>query len=282
MRRLLLPIPSGKTSDDSMGKPIPFFKYQGAGNDFVLIDARRKMLLNPADEALIRQMCDRRLGIGADGLMLLREAPGYDFEMLYFNSDGRPSTMCGNGGRCIAAFAHRLGMVQEQCRFLAVDGPHRARLVRPDWVELQLNDVREVQAGADFYCLHTGSPHYVRFVSSLEGVDILSEGRAVRYAEPFVHEGINVNFVAVQPDGTLQVATYERGVEAETLSCGTGVTAAAIAHAVRQGLQGALTIPIHTKGGVLEVRFEARPSGYQHIWLCGPAQAVFEGIYSRS
>ncbi len=265
-----------------MAKSIPFFKYQGTGNDFVLIDARQKRLIDPTHEALIRQMCDRRFGIGADGLMLLREAPGYDFEMLYFNSDGRPSTMCGNGGRCIVAFAHRLGVVQDQCRFLAVDGPHQARLVRSDWVELQLNDVHEVRTGPDFYCLHTGSPHYVRFVPSLKGIDVLAEGRAVRYTEPFIREGINVNFVAVQPDGTLQVATYERGVEAETLSCGTGVTAAAIAHAVCQGLQGSLTVPIHTKGGALEVRFEAEPSGYRQVWLCGPAQVVFEGVYGLS
>ncbi len=279
MRRLPPPIPPDKISDALMAQPIPFFKYQGAGNDFVLIDARQQMPLDPDDEVLIRQMCDRRFGIGADGLMLLREAPGYDFEMLYFNSDGRPSTMCGNGGRCMVAFAHRLGIVQHECHFLAIDGGHQARLLRPDWVELQLQDVNDIRVDAGAYCLNTGSPHYVRFVSSLESIDVQTEGKAVRYSSAFAQEGINVNFAAVCSESRLQVATYERGVEAETLSCGTGVTAAAIAYAAQQQRTGILTISVHTKGGDMEVRFNAGEDGFRQVWLCGPAVAVFQGVY---
>ena len=259
-----------------MSRPIPFRKYQGAGNDFIIIDNRETAYLRREDTEPVSRLCDRRFGIGADGLMLLQHAPGYDFEMVYFNSDGRESTMCGNGGRCIAAFAQSLGIIQDFCRFLAIDGPHDARITGREWVELKLADVPAVESGENFYCLDTGSPHYVQFVPDLSAVDIYEAGRAVRYSERFRTEGINVNFAMETPQG-LSVASYERGVEAETLSCGTGVTASALAFALMAGLQGQVSVQVKTKGGELEVKFHAGLEGFTGVWLCGPAVEVFSG-----
>lgn len=256
---------------------LPFRKYQGTGNDFVLIDNRRPVLLHGADTERIRRLCDRRFGIGADGLMLLQEAPGYDFEMVYFNSDGRESTMCGNGGRCIVAFAQSLGIIQHHCRFLAVDGPHEARIESPERVALRLADVPHITAGEGYYCLDTGSPHYVCFVPDVQVVDVQERGAALRYSPPFREQGINVNFVMETPEG-ISVATYERGVEAETLSCGTGVTASVLAYARRQGIQHAGSVQVQTKGGLLEVTFQPEGEGFTQVWLCGPAVAVFDGV----
>ncbi len=261
-----------------MHKSIPFYKYQGAGNDFVIVDNRGARLIDRQNTGLIRQMCDRRFGIGADGLMLLQNAPGFDFEMVYFNSDGRESTMCGNGGRCMAAFAWKLGLFQKYCRFVAVDGPHEAVIISPGWVELRLSDVEAIESGAGYYCLNTGSPHYVRFVEHISQVDVFEEGRAVRYSGRFAEEGINVNFVMDQPFG-IEVATYERGVEAETLSCGTGVTASALAYALRHGLGGEVHVRVQTKGGQLEVKFNAVGATFSDVWLCGPALEVFSGEF---
>ncbi len=262
-----------------MKKQIPFHKYQGAGNDFILIDNRGDTpRIIREDTALIRQMCDRHFGIGADGLMLLQNAEGYDFEMVYFNSDGRESTLCGNGGRCIADFAQQQGIFQYDCSFLAVDGPHRAILPRQGYVELQMADVTEVEALYGNYVIQTGSPHFVQFVDNLVAVDVTAEGRAIRYSERFFEEGINVNFVEVLSDG-IRVATYERGVEGETLSCGTGVTASAIAYAVEHDLVGNNSIRVETKGGILEVRFDAAQRNFTNIWLCGSAKKVFVGFF---
>lgn len=254
---------------------IPFHKYQGTGNDFVIIDQRDHQYIQHSEQALIERLCDRRFGIGADGLMLLERKPGYDFEMIYFNADGRQSSMCGNGGRCIVAFAHRLGIVQDCCRFWAIDGPHEAVVRKDGWIELKMIDVKGVEKGPDFYYLNTGSPHYVTFTEVLADLDIYQAGRAIRYSERFEAEGTNVNFVQLEPDG-ISVATYERGVENETLSCGTGVTAAAIAYYLDRK-NGADRVPIKVKGGNLEVRFEAGDEGFREIWLCGPAEMVFAG-----
>jgi len=261
-----------------MKSSIPFRKYQGAGNDFVLIDNRNPVFLQRSDTERIKMICDRRFGIGADGLMLLQEAPGYDFEMVYFNSDGRESTMCGNGGRCIAAFAQALGIAGNRCSFLAVDGPHEAIIPREEWVELHLSDVPEIEMSLDYCILNTGSPHYVRFVDDLDPIDVYEEGKRIRYSGRFLEQGINVNFVMQTPEG-LVVATYERGVEAETLSCGTGVTASALAQARRDQLKGRALIPVQTKGGALEVKFTALENGFTDVWLCGPAVEVFSGYY---
>lgn len=258
---------------------IPFFKYQGTGNDFVMIDNRTKSYLTRDNVEQIRQICDRRFGIGADGLILLQHHAGYDFEMVYFNADGRESTMCGNGGRCIVAFAKQLGIIENNCSFLAIDGPHQGKInTVGNWVELKMGDVQRVEKNEDFYYLNTGSPHYVRFVSSLDGFDVFEEGRAIRYSERFKKEGTNVNFVSPTAKG-IEVATYERGVEDETLSCGTGVTAAAIAHYLQSPETVGHQVAIKAKGGDLEVRFEADKGSFSDIWLCGAAELVFEGRY---
>lgn len=255
---------------------IPFYKYQGTGNDFVIIDQREQQYLKRDDQQTIERLCDRRFGIGADGLMLLQHQEGYDFEMVYFNSDGRESSMCGNGGRCITAFAHSLGVFEDSCRFLAIDGPHDAVVREDGWVELKMIDVEDIEKGSDFFYLNTGSPHYVTFKDDLGELDVYEAGRAIRYSDRFRAEGTNVNFVQLEPEG-ISVATYERGVEDETLSCGTGVTAAAIAYYLQSG-NGVDRVPIKVKGGQLEVRFQAGPKGFKEIWLCGPAEMVFTGL----
>lgn len=256
---------------------LPFYKYQGTGNDFILVDQRQQQYLSPTNQELIEHLCHRRFGIGADGLILLENEPNYDFRMVYFNADGRQSSMCGNGGRCIVAFAKFLGVIEEHCRFLAIDGPHEAVIQQDDWVELKMSDVQEVETDDGFYFLNTGSPHYVRFVENLEQLDVVQQGRAVRYSDRFRQEGTNVNFVQANAEG-IAVATYERGVEDETLSCGTGVTAAALAYSLQQN--GIQEVPIQAKGGNLLVRFQRTETGFEDIWLCGPAKQVFEGRIS--
>ncbi len=276
---------------------IPFYKYQGTGNDFILIDQRQKAYLKKTDTAHIHHLCDRRFGIGADGVMFLENKDGYDFEMVYFNADGSESSMCGNGGRCLTAFAHFLGVFKEKCRFWAIDGEHEA-IVRKTtnkapigkslWVELKMIDVAHIEIGNDYFLMNTGSPHYVVFVEDLTDIDIYENGRAIRYSDRFAKEGVNVNFVEILSTPTLkgeikkgiEVATYERGVEDETFSCGTGVTAAAIAYYLKQNTS--TQVPITTKGGNLEVKFQKNSTntegrGFDNIWLCGPATQVFKG-----
>jgi diaminopimelate epimerase len=268
-----------------------FWKYQGAGNDFVMLDQRAQKWLTRHNTEQIARLCDRRFGIGADGLILLENRPDYDFEMIYFNADGRESTMCGNGGRCIAAFAKDLGIIGAHGRFWAIDGEHEALITakpknekqqnekKEDWVELKMSDVQNVEQQGNVFILNTGSPHYVRFVESVANLDMVQEGRVVRYSERFAKDGINVNFVSQKPDGSLDIRTYERGVEDETLACGTGVTAAAIASFLQNGHSiGQAEIPVHARGGDLAVRFRANGDGaFSDIWLCGPAQQVFSG-----
>lgn len=253
-----------------------FYKYQGAGNDFILFDHLQGPVLTNISAEHIEQLCDRRFGIGADGLMLLEPHSAFDFYMRYYNSDGRPSTMCGNGGRCIVALAHRLGHIQQETTFLAVDGPHRARIIREDWVELEMLNVENVQEILDGYFLDTGSPHLVQWRSEIDKVDTFREGRLLRNNQQFAPEGTNVNFVSGDTN-QLKIATYERGVEAETLACGTGVTAAALVAVIRSGQTGPFTIPVQAKGGALEVKFQFDGSRFTDIWLCGPATFVFDG-----
>lgn len=211
--------------------------------------------------------------------MLLRKHPDYDFEMIYYNSDGAPSSMCGNGGRCIVRFARDLGILRDEYHFLAVDGPHRAKLLSNGWVSLEMLDVvdiSETEAGKT-YVLDTGSPHYITFVEDSDVVDVVAEGRSVRNSAPYAAKGINVNFVST--DGKeLKIATYERGVEDETLACGTGVTAAAIAAVRRSGVvDGTFYVPVKAKGGDLAVRGVLRNGRYTSLWLEGPAVRVFGG-----
>jgi diaminopimelate epimerase len=254
-----------------------FFKYHGAGNDFIILD-NRNMSFEADNFSLIARMCDRRFGIGGDGLMLLQDHESCDFEMRYFNSDGYEGSMCGNGGRCIVSFARRLSIIESSARFMAVDGIHEATIEGNDRINLKMSDVTQVESvGNDFY-LNTGSPHYVRFLEDLSHLDVVAEGRKIRYNERFNREGTNVNFVRIEND-RLTVYTYERGVEDETLACGTGITASALCAALKSGVSKGF-FPVAAKGGNLEVSFERKKEGFTDICLKGPAQFVFEGDYS--
>jgi diaminopimelate epimerase len=256
---------------------IPFYKYQGTGNDFVIIDQRQEQYIKKNDKALVNRLCDRRFGIGADGLILLQNTEGVDFEMIYFNADGSESSMCGNGGRCIVAFAHFLKVIGNHCIFKAIDGLHDAKIDKNGWVELKMIDVKNVEIGKDYFLLNTGSPHFIVFVEDLTDINVYENGREIRYSDRFRTEGVNVNFVEIKTDG-IEVATYERGVENETFSCGTGVTAAAIAYFLKNGKS--TQVPIQTKGGNLNVRFNKNTEGvFNNVWLCGPAIQVFEGTF---
>ncbi len=257
---------------------IHFYKYQGAGNDFVLLDNRNGQY-NWLQTNHIQLLCHRRFGIGADGLMLLERHPELDFNMRYFNSDGPEGSMCGNGGRCIVAFAQKLGMLEQNTRFNAVDGLHEASIDIDGQVRLGMIPVQGIAMdGADFV-LNTGSPHYVQFADNLDLVPIFEQGRAIRYSPAYAAQGINVNFVQVLSPDSLRVYTYERGVEEETLSCGTGVTASALCYAEQLGLNSG-TISIQTKGGDLKVSFERKaPQHFDNIVLEGPAVCVFEGTF---
>jgi diaminopimelate epimerase len=252
-----------------------FYKYQGTGNDFVIID-NRDLFFPKTDTALVAKICDRRFGVGGDGLLLLENHSSTDFTMVYYNSDGNLSTMCGNGGRCIAHFAKFLGIISENTIFEAIDGMHEAT-VESDWVSLKMNNVEEIQIAENYTFLNTGSPHHVEIVSNLEDFDVLTNGRNIRNSI-YGKEGANVNFVAQENNDTFSVRTYERGVEDETLSCGTGVTAVAIAmHKI--GKTSEYKVILKTPGGQLQVRFEKETSGYKNIFLEGPATQVFKGIW---
>ncbi|MVN78237.1 diaminopimelate epimerase [Hymenobacter sp. HMF4947] len=261
-----------------------FHKYQGTGNDFVILDDRAAQF-DLTNQPLIARLCHRRFGIGADGLMLLRNTEGYDFEMVYFNADGNPSSMCGNGGRCLVAFAKHLGIIDKEANFLAVDGPHQARVEADGTVRLKMIDVAPVQeawVGEEDVFVHTGSPHHVHFLDASEGhtlaeFDVYGAGHDIRYDQAYDPAGTNVNFVETPADPAhpWPVRTYERGVEDETLSCGTGVTAVALAASQR----GATSpVRLQTPGGLLEVSFDVRADGgFENVWLSGPAVRVFGG-----
>ncbi|MGX5690597.1 diaminopimelate epimerase [Arcticibacter tournemirensis] len=253
-----------------------FYKYQGAGNDFILID-NRDNVVNHQQPELIAALCNRRFGIGADGMMFLQLKEGYDFEMIYYNADGNPSSMCGNGGRCIVAFAKHLNIIHDETNFLAVDGPHYAKISEDgSWVSLQMIDVSKLDYDKDALVLNTGSPHYVVCTSGLADKNVYTEGRTIRNSEKYKKEGINVNFVEDEGDHYF-VRTYERGVEDETYACGTGVTAVAIAMAKRKGLTGDVSTAIKVLGGDLNVKFHTDGLRYTSVFLEGPAEFVFEG-----
>ncbi|MGE0636811.1 MAG: diaminopimelate epimerase [Bacteroidia bacterium] len=253
---------------------ITFYKYQGTGNDFIMIDNRDKKFV--ADLPTIKKLCDRRFGIGADGLILLENVKDYDFSMVYFNSDGNESTMCGNGGRCITAFAAFLGVIKKNANFIAIDGGHEAEIYDSGIVSLKMKDVSVIEKSVNDFILDTGSPHFVRFVDKISDVDVFSEGRKIRRSERFAAKGINVNFVELK-DGILNVRTYERGVEDETLSCGTGVTASALAVASADLVNGKEECLIAVPGGSLKVKYKKQEKSFIDIWLEGPAEFVFKG-----
>lgn len=251
-----------------------FYKYQGTGNDFVIIDNRQNSF-DKNNTKLIKQLCDRRFGIGADGLILLENNAQVDFKMVYFNSDGNESTMCGNGGRCISAFAKYLGIIQNKGVFEAIDGLHDVEF-EGDLVKLKMQDVSSIKCFEDYTFLNTGSPHYVAFRDNLQTLEVKLEGAKIRYNDTFKHEGTNVNFVEKINNSTFAVRTYERGVEDETLSCGTGVTAVALAMH-KTGQTSTNLITLNTKGGDLQIAFSKNQEEYKNIWLIGPAQLVFKG-----
>ncbi len=252
---------------------IKFYKYHGTGNDFVLIDNREK-LFDRSNNELVKNLCNRRFGIGGDGLILLQYTAQNILEMVYYNSDGNEGSMCGNGGRCFVQFAKDLALFSSKITFTAPDGLHEA-YIEHGLIHLKMNDVGKIEKIASNYFLNTGSPHFVSFVSDISNFDVVNIGRQIRYSDPFKPNGTNVNFVE-RVGNTLCVRTYERGVEDETYSCGTGVTAAAI---VAQSLGLISPIEINTKGGNLKVSYENKEEKFTNIYLIGPAVKVFEGEF---
>jgi len=255
---------------------INFQKYQGTGNDFVILDNRNREF-SSLTASHIRHICDRRFGVGSDGLMLLNQKDGHDFEMKYYNADGRESSMCGNGGRCLVKYAYELGIHKNVYHFLAVDGLHEAEIDTDGTVSLKMQDVNHVSKFHGDFLLNTGSPHYVRLVTDVMNVDVFKKGRDVRYSKEFEQDGVNVNFVEQLPDeDKILVRTYERGVEDETWSCGTGVTAAALV--CYHNENGFNDVEVKTLGGTLTVEFDRIDDNhYANIWLSGPAEKIFDG-----
>ncbi len=264
---------------------ITFNKYQGTGNDFILIDGfKGKDSLIDQSQQSIAFLCDRRFGIGADGLIILKEIEGAHFEMIYFNADGNIGSMCGNGSRCAVAFARQLGYISNTCKFIAYDGLHEAEVLLEDknefLIKVKMRDVCKPVKYEKDILLDTGSPHYIKVVVDVDKIDVVSEGRAIRYDEHFKADGINVNFICTAID-LLQVRTYERGVEDETLSCGTGVTASAISANFLGLIKTDGYVDVLTMGGQLKVYFKQTSDGYSDIWLQGPAVMVFKGEINK-
>jgi diaminopimelate epimerase len=256
---------------------INFHKYQGTGNDFVILDNRQGNYSGLAMDR-IKLLCDRRFGIGADGLLLLNQKDGYDFEMVYYNADGRESSMCGNGGRCLVKFAFHTSTPKNRYLFLASDGEHEAKMEDNGVVKLKMQDVKEIVDYHGDFILNTGSPHYVKMVSNLMQYDVFHKGMDIRYDTDFAKEGINVNFVEHKKADEIMVRTYERGVEDETFSCGTGVTACALVN--HHNELGYNDVSVITKGGRLVVEYDrVGENQFENIWLCGPAEKVFDGDF---
>lgn len=254
---------------------LEFYKYQGTGNDFVMID-NRSDFFPKHNIQLIAHLCDRRFGIGGDGLILLENDSETDFKMVYYNSDGNQSSMCGNGGRCLVAFAKKLQLIENETTFTATDGLHHATIGADELVALQMIDVAEVKIGSDYVFLNTGSPHHVQLVDDLKNYNIKENGAAIRYGDLYGTAGSNINFVKQIDDSTFSLRTYERGVEDETLSCGTGATAVAIAMHVL-GKTQASSIDLNVQGGKLVVSFDKEEGRFTKIFLKGPAEFVFKG-----
>jgi diaminopimelate epimerase len=255
---------------------IQFYKYQGTGNDFVMID-NRQGFFPKENSQLIERLCNRRFGIGADGLILLENDTETDFRMLYYNSDGNESSMCGNGGRCLVAFARSLNVINDTTSFNATDGLHHATILEHGIVKLQMKDVNEVKMGKDYIFLNTGSPHHVTLVNDIENYDVKTNGSEIRYSNLYGKAGSNVNFVSQISENHYRLRTYERGVEDETLSCGTGATASAIAMNAL-GETTSNLIDIDVQGGKLKVSFDKKGTTYSNVFLEGKAEFVFQGI----
>lgn len=253
---------------------VKFHKYQGTGNDFVMID-NRDGGFDKSNLELIAFLCDRRFGVGADGVILIENNDDADFEMVYFNPDGSQS-LCGNGSRCAVMYANHLGLIQNETSFLAIDGIHKA-YIQDGLVHLLMHDVSSFESIQEDYLIDTGSPHYIKYVESTESIDPVIEGRKIRYSERFSNDGVNVNFLERISDDELNIRTYERGVEGETFSCGTGCTAAALSLGLKTGVD---QVKLKAIGGELKVSFKKDEEGFKDIYLIGPAARVFAGEIS--
>ncbi len=254
-----------------MQNTIDFFKYQGTGNDFVMIDNRD--LQFPKEKEIIESLCDRRFGIGGDGLILLENDSTADFKMVYYNSDGNESTMCGNGGRCLVAFAHFLDIFEDQTTFTAIDGLHEAE-IHNGIIKLKMIDVDSIKNVEGDFELNTGSPHYVTFVENVDQYKVFENGNKIRNSASYCQEGINVNFVEEISEDEIFIRTYERGVEDETFSCGTGATASALVFLKDKNQP---SVNVNVLGGKLKVYAEQDGETFKNIWLEGPAKQVFKG-----
>jgi len=252
---------------------VEFYKYHGTGNDFVLID-NRSLFFDKNNTELISKICSRHFGVGADGLILLENDNLYDFKMIYFNSDGKQTSMCGNGGRCIISFAKKLNIIDDKANFMAIDGIHEG-IINNNLIKIKMNTVSEIQNINTGFLLDTGSPHFVKFCDSIDNINVFEFGRELRNNKEISEDGVNINFTEVIDNSSIKVRTYERGVEDETLSCGTGVIASALS-AYKKGLVDTNRIKINTLGGELFVSFEFN-NIYKNIWLEGPAIEVYKG-----
>ena len=255
---------------------LSFYKYQGTGNDFIIIDCMTKAITFSKEQ--VRFLCNRRFGIGADGLMMIAPDKETDFLMQYYNADGNISSMCGNGGRCIVNFAAHKKYIGNETNFAAIDGSHKAVIINENnnLVRLQMNDVKQIQLSGNDIVLDTGSPHYVHFVKSANDVNLIEDARKIRNNDTYLEKGINVNFVEIQDD-CLNIRTYERGVEDETLSCGTGVTASVLAAAFTRQIAESGRQKVKTPGGELYVQYEKDKEGFKNVWLEGEATFVYKG-----
>lgn len=252
---------------------LTFYKYQGTGNDFILID-NRTLFFPKNNNLLIENLCNRNFGIGADGLMLLENTEDYDFRMVYYNSDGKEGSMCGNGGRAISKFAIDLGIVTtNEAKFIAVDGEHEFTY-KNELIRLKMIDVTNINKYNDDFILNTGSPHYIKIIDSIEIENFVEDAKSIRYNNDFKEKGINVNYISIGDE--IKIRTYERGVEDETLSCGTGTVAAALCVAKIKSINAG-SVSLNTKGGTLTVYFTREDNIYKDIWLEGSATYVFKG-----
>ncbi len=255
---------------------ISFDKYQGAGNDFIMLD-NRSGVYSSLSQLQLKKLCDRNYGIGADGVILVETTTEADFEMLYYNSDGNPSSLCGNGSRCTVAFANRYQIIGTKTTFKAIDGLHEAQLLSPSQVRLHMQDVLQLDLQKEAVVLDTGSPHYVQLVEDLSLMDVKKEGADIRYSDTYAAAGINVNFIEKISHTRFAIRTYERGVENETLACGTGAVAGALAMHHFGETKGVQQVEMITLGGVLKVEFDFHDDQYNKIYLEGPATFVFSG-----
>lgn len=263
--------------NNTINQVINFSKFHGAGNDFIMINAMKNDLL--LNDELIFKMCDRRTGIGADGLIILLPSDNQDFKMRYFNCDGKESTFCGNGGRCIAAFAHRQGLIRNETTYEAIDGIHKAKIFPISHneyrVELTMRDIMSYKLDENSLLIDTGSPHFVKKINNWQSLDVNREGAEIRYDKNISEDGVNVDFL-YNDNGKIRIRTYERGVENETLACGTGVTASAIAASL---WFGGKNIDIYTQIAKLNVRFDIENNSFKNVVLSGPAAHVFDGLF---